>query len=73
MDEIAEYIKSRYVSCCDATWRLSGFEIHGKFSPLERLFVHLPRLNFVIVQEETDLQSVVNDPEAIVLEKTRIS
>ena len=70
-------MKSRYLSCYEATWRLFGFvfgfEIHGKFPPVERLFVHLPGLNFVIVQEDTDLQSVVNDPEAIVLEKTRIS
>lgn len=48
---IAEYIKSRFVSCCDAPWRLSGFEIHGKFPPVERLSMHLPGLNFVIVQE----------------------
>ncbi|XP_062183399.1 uncharacterized protein LOC133887455 isoform X2 [Phragmites australis] len=29
IDEIAEYIRSRYLSCCEATWRLLGFEIHG--------------------------------------------
>lgn len=51
MDEIAEHIKSRYVSCCDARWRLSGFEIHGKISPVEHLFMHLSGLNFVIAQK----------------------
>jgi hypothetical protein len=49
------------LSCCDATWRIFEIEIHGKFLPLERLFVHLPGLNSVTVQEETDLQSVVDD------------
>jgi len=37
VDEITEYIRSRYLSCCEANWRLFGFEIHGKFPPVERL------------------------------------
>jgi len=28
VDEIAEYIKSRYLSWCEEVWRLLGFEIH---------------------------------------------
>lgn len=37
IDEIAEYMKSRYLSCCEDTWRLFGFEFHGKF-PLRSVF-----------------------------------
>ena len=55
IDEIAEYIRLRYLSCCEATWRLFGFEIHGKFPPVERLFVHLPGMNFVTLIENADL------------------
>lgn len=64
VDEIAEYIKSRYLSCCEAIWRLLGFEIHGKFPAVERLIVHLPGMNFVTVHEDTDLHDVVDDPES---------
>lgn len=61
VDEIVDYIKSRYLSCCEATWRLFGFEIHGKFPPVERLFVHLPSMNFVTVREDDSLGDVVQD------------
>lgn len=64
VDIIAEYIRSRYLSCCEATWRLFGFEIHGKFPSVERLFVHLPGMNFVTLDESADLQEVVDDPES---------
>ncbi|XP_039822604.1 uncharacterized protein LOC120684800 [Panicum virgatum] len=61
VDEIAEYIKSRYLSWCEAVWRLLGFEIHEKFPAVERLHVHLPGLNIVAVSEEDDLEEVAND------------
>lgn len=54
-------MKSRYLSCCEAIWRLFGFEIHGKFPPVERLYVHLPRMNFVTVREDANLGDVVQD------------
>ena len=62
IDEIAEYIRSRYLSCREATWRLFGFQIHGKFPPVERLCIHLPGMNFVTVHENTALQGVIDDP-----------
>ena len=61
MDEIAEYIKSRYLSWCESVWHLLGFEIHEKFPAVERLQVHLPGMNIVAMSEEDDLQGVVND------------
>ena len=64
VDEIAEYIKSRYLSWCEAVWRLLGFEIHEKFPAVERLHVHLPGMNMVAVSEEDDLEDVVNDPDS---------
>ena len=64
VDEIAEYIKSRYLSWCESVWRLLGFEIHEKFPAVERLQVHLPGMNIVAVSEEDDLQGVVNDPDS---------
>lgn len=57
-------MRSRYLSCCEATWRLFGFEIHGKFPSVERLFVHLPGLNFVSVHEDEDLHAVTDDPNS---------
>ena len=64
VDEIAEYIKSRYLSWCEAVWRLLGFEIHEKFPAVERLHVHLPGMNIVAVSEEDVLEDVVSDPDS---------
>jgi len=64
VDEIAEYIKSRYLSWCEAVWRLFGFEIHEKFPAVERLHVHLLGMNIVALSEEDDLEGVVDDPDS---------
>jgi hypothetical protein len=37
IDEIAEYVRSRYLSSCESFWRLFGFEIHGKYPSVEHL------------------------------------
>jgi hypothetical protein len=34
VDEVAEYISCRYLSACEAFWRLYGFEIHVRASVL---------------------------------------
>ncbi|XP_062202568.1 uncharacterized protein LOC133904932 [Phragmites australis] len=64
IDEIAEYIKSRYLSTCEADWRLFGFEIHEKTPSVERLHVHLPGMNVITCHEEDDLQDIIDDPDS---------
>ena len=41
MDEIQEYYDCRYLSACEAAWRIYGFDIHYRFPPVERLPFHL--------------------------------
>jgi hypothetical protein len=53
IDEIKEYLDSRYVSACEASWRIFSFRLHHHYPPVQRLQLHLP-----------DLQSVVFDPQA---------
>jgi hypothetical protein len=62
IDEIAEYVRSRYLSLCESFWRLFGFEIHGKNSSVERLCVHLPGMNFVTLRDESNLANVIDEP-----------
>ena len=64
IDEIAEYIKSRYLSYYEASWRLYGFEIHCKYPPVERLPVHLPGMNLITVHEEQSLEEARDDPNS---------
>uniref|UniRef100_A0A0R0LIE8 ATP-dependent DNA helicase n=1 Tax=Glycine max TaxID=3847 RepID=A0A0R0LIE8_SOYBN len=41
-DEIKEYVDCRYISPCEATWRIFGFPIHSRKPAVERLHFHLP-------------------------------
>ena len=52
-DEIKEYIDARYVSACEAVWRILKFPMSNNFPAVQRLQLHLP-----------DMQSVTFDPEA---------
>ena len=70
LDEIAEYIKSRYLSYCESVWRLYGFEIHSKHPPVERLIIHLPAMNFVTIHEEQSLEEARDNPDS---EKTMLT
>jgi hypothetical protein len=35
VDEIKEYYDCRYLSACDAAWRIYGFDVHYRFPPLK--------------------------------------
>nr|GEV16655.1 hypothetical protein [Tanacetum cinerariifolium] len=48
VDEISDYYDCGYLSACEATWRIYGFDIHYRFPPLERLPFHLPNDHSVI-------------------------
>ena len=40
-DEITRYVHARYVSPCEAIWRLLEFPTHQEFPPVQHLAVHL--------------------------------
>jgi hypothetical protein len=53
VDEIKEYLDARYVSACEAAWRIFKFPLHMNYPTVQRLQLHLP-----------DMQSVTFDPDA---------
>ena len=59
IDEIQEYYDCRYVSACEAIWRIFSFEIHYRTSLVERLSYHLPNEQTVIFNENDSIDSVV--------------
>nr|GFA36545.1 hypothetical protein [Tanacetum cinerariifolium] len=69
VDEISNYYNCRYLSTCEAAWRIYGFDIHYRFPPVERLPFHLPNEQSVIFDERDSLDYTLdkaskNDREA---------
>lgn len=55
---------ARYLSACEAFWRLFAYNIHGRQPSVERLVVHIPNMNRVIFAETDNLGNVLDDPSA---------
>ncbi|XP_045810788.1 uncharacterized protein LOC123905205 [Trifolium pratense] len=62
IDEVKEYIDCRYVSPCEACWRIFSFPIHGRKPAVERLFYHLEGHNSVYFQDYENLDDVLLKP-----------
>ncbi|GJX85870.1 hypothetical protein Tco_0336644 [Tanacetum coccineum] len=65
VDEIKDFYDCRYLSACEAAWRVYGFDIHYRTPPVERLPFHLE-----------DEQSVIFDATKSInytLEKTSVN
>ena len=41
VDEIREYLDSRYISACEACWRIFSFPLHQHYPSVQRLQLHL--------------------------------
>ena len=60
-DEIKQYMDARYVSSCEALWRMYMFEMQEHTPPIVRLQVHLPDEQSVVLNPATgNLQNVVD-------------
>ncbi|XP_019184379.1 PREDICTED: uncharacterized protein LOC109179329 [Ipomoea nil] len=60
VDEINMYYDCRYVSACEAAWRLFSFEIQYRTPPVERLSFHLPDCQSVVFQDDDSIDNVLN-------------
>ena len=54
IDEISEYLDSRYVSAAESCWRIFGFRMHQHSPSVMRLQLHLPDMQMVRFNPETD-------------------
>ncbi|KAG4924485.1 hypothetical protein JHK87_050025 [Glycine soja] len=54
--------EGRYISPCEATWRIFGFPIHGRKPAVERLHFHLPGQHSVLYQDHDDIDDVMSKP-----------
>ncbi|CAH1426030.1 unnamed protein product [Lactuca virosa] len=61
-DEIGEFYNCRYISACEACWRLFGYDIHYRTPPVERLSFHLEHKQPVVFKPNQHLNQVVSKP-----------
>jgi hypothetical protein len=61
-DEIKMYYDCRYLSACEAAWRLFSFEISYREPSVERLNFHLEDEQCVIFPDDAPIEEVVNKP-----------
>ncbi|KAI9082435.1 hypothetical protein K1719_035578 [Acacia pycnantha] len=61
-DEIQQYYNFRYISACEAAWRIFGFDIQHRFPPVERLSFHLPDQQCVIYSNTDDVAEIIGKP-----------
>lgn len=60
-DEITEFVTHRYISACEALWRIFDFPLHGHNPSIVRLSVHLPDEQIVIFNDQADLNNVIQE------------
>ncbi|XP_035843705.1 uncharacterized protein LOC118490286 [Helianthus annuus] len=61
-DEIKEYYDYRFLSACEATWRIFSFDVHYRYPSVIRLPFHLPDKQNVVYGPDDDLDSVLHKP-----------
>ncbi|XP_060668436.1 uncharacterized protein LOC132799352 [Ziziphus jujuba] len=60
MDEINMYYDCRYISPCEADWRIFDFDIHYRDPAVERLNFHLPNEKNIIFLDTDSIDAIMN-------------
>ncbi|KAK9074064.1 hypothetical protein SSX86_006661 [Deinandra increscens subsp. villosa] len=62
VDEVKGWYDCRYISACEASWRIHQFDVHHRTPSVMRLPFHLPGQQHVVFHEDDDVDEVVNKP-----------
>ncbi|GFZ05262.1 hypothetical protein Acr_17g0008340 [Actinidia rufa] len=60
VDEIQQYIDSRYIGAPKAARRILGHNLHEEFPTVVRLALHLPGMHHVIFDETESMNSIIS-------------
>ncbi|KAL6512382.1 hypothetical protein OROHE_019994 [Orobanche hederae] len=60
VDEVKNFYNCRYLSPCEAIWRINSFDIHYRTPSVQRLSYHLPGERSIIFEDDDDIQDVIN-------------
>ncbi|XP_019149758.1 PREDICTED: uncharacterized protein LOC109146546 [Ipomoea nil] len=62
IDEISMFYDCRYISLCEASWRLFGFDIQLRTPSVERLSFHLPNQQSVVFADDDPVDNIISHP-----------
>ncbi|EOA28676.1 hypothetical protein CARUB_v10024900mg [Capsella rubella] len=60
INEIKNYLECRYLSACEATWRIFAFDIHERKPAVTRLSLHLPNQQRITYPEGARLEYILS-------------
>jgi len=63
IDEIKQYYDCRYISPCEAVWRIFAFVIHHRWPPVQRLTFHLLYEQPILFKDNEDIDEILNTNE----------
>uniref|UniRef100_A0A453C8N7 Helitron helicase-like domain-containing protein n=2 Tax=Aegilops tauschii subsp. strangulata TaxID=200361 RepID=A0A453C8N7_AEGTS len=66
-DEIKRYLDARYISGCEAAWRIFQFPLQYREPAVEKLQFHLENEHVVVFPDSMDLDKIISRPN---IEKT---
>jgi hypothetical protein len=64
INEIQQYRNARYVTPPEAIYRMLGFPLFGIYPTVLQLQLHLPNMQYVMYDENVNLEDVVNRPSS---------
>nr|KAJ0206675.1 hypothetical protein LSAT_V11C500274400 [Lactuca sativa] len=64
-DEIVDSYNCRHISACEARWRLSGYDIHYRTHPVEKLLFHLEDKQPIVFKSSQSVTNVVSKPTIV--------
>ncbi|XP_023747871.1 uncharacterized protein LOC111896083 [Lactuca sativa] len=64
-NEIVDFYNCRYISAYEACWRLFGYDMHYRTTPVERLSFHLEDKQPIVFQSSQHVTNVVSKPTIV--------
>ncbi|XP_076885333.1 uncharacterized protein LOC143534816 [Bidens hawaiensis] len=65
IDEIKELYDCRYMSACEASWRIFAYDVHYRVPEVMRLPFHLPGKQQVIYGTDDDIENVLEKTDTV--------
>ncbi|KAK9056489.1 hypothetical protein SSX86_023850 [Deinandra increscens subsp. villosa] len=62
IDEIEEFYDCRYLSACEASWRIFAYDVHYRTPSVMRLPFHLPGQQQIVYGADDDMEDVLDKP-----------